>query len=194
MAPIEAKALEGWAKRGRVPQERVLVALEQLAAGLEAGRDATVRAGLDPPPGDVVAAAAEALGRGMSAEDVRSVIAAAQTPEAAAMGLTVAASLAAQGLDRAAALKAVRDALGPGHGPTDILELPSAVAGLLARGVPMSDVARQILQGGGLPLPSTPGAGVGKGRPTGIPPGRGPPTEPPGRGRPPQNPGKPPGM
>ncbi len=182
-APLSSKALEGWAKRGRVPPERVLVVLGDLANRLEAGRDITVEAGLDPPPGSVVAAAAEALGRGMTAEDVAAILDAAPTRDVAATGLTVAASLAAQGLDRAAAVRAVREASGEGRPPEEVLEFPSAVANLLAQGVPMADVARRILEGGGLPLPSTPG--VGGGRPSTVPATKG---LPPGRGRRPINP------
>ncbi len=192
--PLAAKALEGWAKRGRVPQDRVLIVLELLSTNLRAGRDAASEAGLHPAPAAVVAAAGEALGRGMTREDVQAVIASTDAPDAAATGLTVASSMTAQGLDRAAAVRAVREAFGQGHGPTELLELPSAVAELIARGVPMSDVARQILEGGGLPLPS--GRGLGLGRSGNVPPGRGPPIEPPGQGKPKKNPGgkgKPPG-
>ncbi len=192
---LATKALEGWAKRGRVPPERVLFVLESISANLRAGRTATTEAGLDPPPRVVVAAAAEALGRGMTPADVQAVIGAADSPEAASMGLTVASSLAAQGLERAAAVRAVRNTYQHGGGPTAVLELPSAVAGLVARGVPMSDVARQILEGEGLPLPAARGLGLGKGRPGNVPPGRGPPIEPPGHGKPknPGDKGKPPG-
>ncbi len=170
--PLASKALEGWAKRGRVPPERVLAVLEQLAGRLEAGRDATAAAALDPPPGSVVAAAAEALGRGMTAAHVRAVIQSAPTPAAAATGLMVASALAAQGLETAAAVKAVRDAHAQGRPPEEVLEFPSAVADLLGRGVPMSDVARRILEGGGLPLAVAAGGATSR-RPPDVPPGRG---------------------
>jgi len=186
VAPLESKALEGWAKRSRVPAERVMSVLQELRGRLTAARDVTVTAGLTPPPGDVVAAAAEALGRGLSAEQVRDLVAGAPAPASAAAGLTVAASLAAQGLARDAAVAAVQDAWRQGRAAADVFELPSVVADLLARGVPMSDVARQILEGGGLPA----AAGGAQGRPgavAGPPPGKGPvdpPRGPPeGRGR-----------
>lgn len=189
--PLATKALEGWAKRGRVPPDRVFAVLDQLAHDLEAGRAAGAEAGLDPVPPQVVAAAAEALGRGMVPEDVRSLLLAAPTPDAAATGLTVASSMAAQGLERAAAVKAVRDAYSRGEAAPNVLEYPSAVAELRARGVPMADVARQILEGGGLPLPSGHGLGLTEGRPSNVPPGKGPPIEPPGqtkpKGKPPES-------
>ncbi len=191
--PIATKALEGWAKRARVPPDRVLTVLERLAGELRTGREVTVAAGVDPAPA-VVAAAAEALGRGVPAADVQAVIRAAPSPEGAATGLTVAASLTAQGLDAHAATEAVREAYIAGRRAQDILEFPSVVAGLVAGGVPMSDVARRILEGAGLPLPANPGAGVGKGRPPGVPAGRGPPFDPPGKGSGRDPPSEPPGQ
>lgn len=171
--PIVSKALEGWAKRGRVPPDRVITVLTQLTSRLAQGRDLTRGAGLDPPPGMVVAAAAEALGRGMGPDDVRDVLAASPTPEAASTGLTVASSLAAQGLGNAAAVRAIRDAYRSGRPPEEVLEYPSAVTDLLGRGERMADVARRILQGGGLPLPSGPGVGNQSGRPQSVPGARG---------------------
>jgi hypothetical protein len=190
--PIVTKALEGWAKHARVPPDRVVTVLERLAVQLRTGRDVTVAAGVDPAPA-VVAAAAEALGRGVPAADVQAVMRAAPSAEGAATGLTVAASLTAQGLGTDAATKAVRDAYMAGRPASDILEFPSVVAGLVAGGVPMSDVARRILEEGGLPLPSEPGRGLGRGRPSGIPAGRGPPDEPPGKGKGKGPPTEPPG-
>jgi hypothetical protein len=174
--PLVSKALEGWAKRGRVPPERVVAVLNQTQASLRLGREVTVGAGLDPPPAAVVAAAAGALGRGISREDVLDIMAAAPEPDAAATGLTVAAALAAQGLERRAAVKAVSDAFRGGRSPDEVLEFPSAVTGQRARGESLDDVARRILEGGGLPMPSQQGMGPQAGRPTGVPgsqPGQG---------------------
>jgi hypothetical protein len=170
-APLASKALEGWAKRNRVPPERVVTALQGLSGRLGEGRVATVAAGLDPPPGPVVAAAAEALGRGMTSEDVRSVIQGAPTPDEAATGLTVASALAAQGLENRAAVMAIRNAHQRGRPSREVLELPSALADLLKRGVPMSEVARRIHEGGGLPLGAQAG-GQGSRRPDHVPPGQ----------------------
>ncbi len=167
--PLVSKALEGWAKRDRVPAQRVVMVMNQLQAQLRVGREVALGAGFDPPPGAVVAAAAGALGRGMNRQDVLDIIQSAPAPEAAATGLTVAAALAAQGLERAAAVKVVRDALRGGRSSEEVLEFPSAVTGLRARGEPMSEVARRILEGGGLPMPSQ-GMGAQTGRPSGVPP------------------------
>lgn len=157
--PIASKALEGWAKRALVTPERVLAVLRQIPGRLSVGRDATVAAGLDPAPGNVVAAAAEALGRGMTLDQVRELVEAAPTPEAAATGLLVASSLVAQGLETAAAVKAVGDAYRGGRPPDEVLELPSAVAGLFARGAAPADVARQIFEGVQPLIPVSPGRG-----------------------------------
>lgn len=170
--PIENKAMEGLAKHA--PPERIGPVLEQMRERLRQGLGETQAAGLVPAPGAVVAAAAEALGRGMTPEDVRQLIRSAPAPEAAAAGLTVAASLAAQGLDRRAAVRAVHDAYRRGPSPQQLFELPSVVADLTARGASMADVARRILEGGGLPLPPMAGEGAGKGgRPGSVPPGPG---------------------
>ena len=166
------KALEGWAKRRRVGLDRVLGALNQLGERLtEAHELATNAGGGFEPRGDVVAAAADALGQGMSREQVQGVIAAAPTPEAATTGLTVASSMVAQGLETSASVRAIHDAFDNGRAPEDMLEFPSVVAGLIGGGTPMADIARQILQGGGLPAASQAG---GAGRPQAIPPTRGP--------------------
>ncbi len=175
--PLVSKALEGWAKRGRVPPDRVLTVLSQLAERFGEARDLTTSAGVEDPPGSLVAAAAEALGRGMTSADVRAVIAAAPTPEAAATGMTVAGLLAAQGLDIAAAIRAVEDDFQRGRTVAELLELPSGMAALLGRGIPASAIAQQILQGGGLPI-GGPGA-----RPQGVPPTKGPVTDIPAKGR-----------
>ncbi len=169
--PLVSKALEGWAKRGRVPPDRVIMVMTQLQTQLRIGREVAIGAGLDPPPGAVVAAAAGALGRGIGREDVHEIIGAAPDPEAAATGLTVAAALRAQGLERAAAVRAVGDAYRGGRLPEEVLEFPSVVSGLRAQGEPMAGIARRILEGGGLPVPMGQGAGMGGqgGRPPGVP-------------------------
>ncbi len=56
--PLVSKALEGWAKRGRVPPDRVLTVLNRLAERFGEARDLTTSAGVADPPGSLVAAAA----------------------------------------------------------------------------------------------------------------------------------------
>lgn len=169
--PLISKALEGWAKRGRVPADRVIVVMTQLQGRLRVGRELTIGSGMEPPPEAVVAAVAGALGRGMRREDVLEIIEAAPEPNAAATGLTVASALAAQGLERAAAVRAVGDAFRGGRTPEEVLEFPSVVTGLRAQGEPMAGIARRIMEGGGLAVPTGQGNAMGGrgGRPPGVP-------------------------
>jgi hypothetical protein len=173
VGPVIDKALEGWAKR--VAVQRVTAALEQIRTRLAAGREALVAAGQPSPPDAVIVGAAEALSRGLSADEVGQIAGAAPDPEIAGAGLTVAASLRAQGLEGRAAVRAVVDAYGRTESPAQLFELPSAVADLRGRGLAMGDVARRIMEGGGLPLPPMAGAGQGpgQGRPGSVPPGPG---------------------
>jgi hypothetical protein len=170
--PMVDKAIEGWAKHDRVPLARVVQVLEQVRARLREGRTAAREAGMASPLGAVVAAAGEALGRGMTAADVRQLIGSAPAPATAAAGLTVAAALAAQGLERGAAVRAVRDAYAAGGPPERLYELPSVVADMRGHGMAMTDVAKRIMEGGGLPLPPMAGQGQGQGmgRPGNVPP------------------------
>jgi hypothetical protein len=169
--PVIDKAFEGWAKR--VPQPRVVTALEQVRIRLETGRDISVAAGYVPPPSGMIVGAGEALARGLTRDDVRALIAAAPGAEAAAAGLMVAASMHAQGLERSAAVRAVQDAYGRELDPAQLFELPSVVADLAGHGMQLGDLARRIMQGGGLPLPPMAGTGQGAGRPGQVPPGPG---------------------
>jgi len=168
--PLEFKAQEGWAKRSRVTPERVLAVLQQLVGRLEQGRDVLREAGLDAS-GPVVVGAAEALGRSLTPEQIRDVVRSAPDPAAAGTGLTVAASLAAQGLPAAAAARAVSDAYRTGRGPEDVLEFPSTVADATARGERMVDIGQRIMQGGMLGSPGGGMGGAGTGGQGGRPPG-----------------------
>lgn len=146
--PVEAladKALEGWAKGA--PADRLLVAVRDLRHRLSAARLAATEVGIANPTAPVVAAAAQALGRGMTMEDVRTLIRAARRPDAAATGLMVASSLAAQGIERAAATRAVEQALKEGHSSSEVLELPSLAASLRARGMTLAEVTHRMLAG-----------------------------------------------
>ncbi|MEJ2237369.1 MAG: hypothetical protein P8X82_03650 [Gemmatimonadales bacterium] len=171
--PLVAKALEGWAKRGRVPPDRVIAVLNQMTSRLRIGRDITANAGLDPAPASVVAAAADALGRGINEDQVGDLIRSAPGPDAAATGLTVAASLAAQGLEMDAAVRVIGDALRGGRTTDEMLEYPSALMGARARGERIDEMSRRIMEGGGLPPLTAPGMGGQSGRPQSVPGGSG---------------------
>lgn len=176
VGPLAEKAIEGWAKH--VPPPRIVAAVRQLAERLGTAQTAVVMAGVTNPSGELVAAAAEALGRGMTAADVSAVLQAAPTPEAAEPGLTVAAALAAQGLARNDATGAVVESYRGGRSMGQILELPSVAQALMAGGVPVPEVAKLLR---GPPPGRGHGAGVSGGRPPNVPPGVGPPTTKPGK-------------
>jgi len=111
----------------------------------------------------------------MNREQVGQILAAATGPDVAAPGLTVASALVAQGLDAEAAVRVVRDAFRDARPPEEILEFPSSLTGLRAQGREMAEIARQIMQGGGLPSATAPGMGGRGNRPQGVPglPGEG---------------------
>ena len=185
VGPLADKAFEGLAK-GYAP-DQILPVVQALAAELQEGRGAVVSPKLPDPPGTLVAAAAEALSRGMSHAEVAAVLQAAPTPADAAVGLTVAASLAAQGIVPGDATRAVTDAYRHGRSSEDVLELPSVTSNWFAEGVGMPEVLKRIRAGAGLSFP--PGLNRGAtGGPPGSFPGKGPPINPPGKNKNPHKP------
>jgi hypothetical protein len=182
--PLADKAFEGLAKG--YDAERILPVIQALVQRLSDGRAAVVSAQLPNPTGPLVAAAAEALGRGIARAQVADVLAVAPSSQAATVGLTVAASLAAQGIASVEAIRAVTSAYRHGRSSEDVLELPSVTSNWIAEGVGMPEVLRRIRAGQTLIFP--PGrSGVGAG-PPGTPPGKGPPINPPGKTKNPHHP------
>ena len=187
-APLADKALEGWAKR--VPSARIVSVVQQFAGRMVEARDAVRTAGAAAPSGDMVAAAAEAMNRGMSAAQVGDVVRAAPASPSAAPGLRVAAALSAQGMAMEQAVTVVARAMHDGRAVEQILDLPSVMSAMQARGMAPPEIGRRMLEGGpGGPGMRGPGAGL---RPEGGPGGAGPragrPVPPrigPGAGRPP---------
>lgn len=175
--PLADKAFEGLAKG--ISSDRILPVVQGLADRLRAGRATAIAAGLPRPAGPVVTAAAEALGRGIDRQDIVEVLRSSRAPEAGSVGLTVAASLVAQGIQARDATHAVELAYREGHSPQELLELPSVTSSWLAEGVEMPEVLKRIREGQGLPFP--PGQGGSTVRPPGLSPGRGPPINPPGK-------------
>ena len=175
--PLADKAFEGLAKG--YPAERILPVVQLLADRLRAGRAVALSAGLTQPPGRVVAAAAEALGRGMEHTEILEVLRAAPSPDAGSVGLTVAASLVAQGIGSRDATRAVETAYHEGRSAKELLELPSVTSSWFAEGVTLPEVVKRIHEGRAIPFP--PGRGAGTGGPPGLRPGTGPPINPPGK-------------
>ncbi|KPK05008.1 MAG: hypothetical protein AMS20_07655 [Gemmatimonas sp. SG8_28] len=175
--PLVEKAIEGWAKR--VPADRIMAAIQQFRIRLQEARQALSGAGHAEPLGPVVAAAAEAMARGLGQEQVGVVVDAAPTPDAAGRGLKVAAALTAQGIGTDQAVGIVVRAMRRGQADADLLDLPSVANAMRAQGMAPGQIGQRLMQGAG----SAGGAGIGPGqgsRPQGVPPG-GPPELPPGQ-------------
>lgn len=175
--PLTDKAFEGLAKG--YAAERILPVVQQLADRLKTGRSVAVAAGVARPPSGVVTAVAEALGRGMERSSIIDLLRAAPAADIRGVGLTVAASLVAQGIAPRDAARAVEAAYHDGRSARELLELPSVTSSWLAEGVTLPEVVKRIQEGQALPFP--PGQGAAQGGPPGLRPDRGPPNTPPGQ-------------
>lgn len=166
--PLADKAIEGWAKR--VPPARIVSAL-RLFAGQMAEAGAAVRAaGLEHPSANVIAAAAEAMGGGLQADQIQSVVRAAGASEAAAPGLSVATSLAAQGLGAKQAVTIVVDAMQHRRSMSQLLDLPSVARSMHDEGMSPGEIGDKLLPHHGDGGPGGEHHGD-KDRPPGVPPG-----------------------
>ena len=166
--PLVDKAIEGWAKR--VPQQRIVAALEQFRLRLREAQQALIRSGHPEPPGPIVSAAAEAMAQGIREAQLSEIVDAAQTPASAGHGLRVAAALAAQGIEGDEASAIVVQSMHRGWTDAQLLDLPSFANQMRAQGTPPQQVGQRLMQGGG----ATAGAGLSPGmgsRPPGVPPG-----------------------
>jgi hypothetical protein len=173
--PLADKAIEGWAKH--VPPARIVSAV-RLFAGRMAEAGAAVRsAGIQNPSGGVIAAAAEAMGGGLKAEEIRMVVRAAGAAEEASPGLSVAASLAAQGIGSKQAVTIVVDAMEHRRPMSQLLDLPSVARSMHDRGMSPGEIGERLL-----PHHRDAGGGEHHGdkndRPPGVPPGPGHPSGP----------------
>lgn len=170
--PLADKAIEGWAKR--VPEARIVAALRTFADRMAVAVDAVRAGGLESPPGQVVAAAAEAMGGGLGASDVRAVVRAAPNATAAAPGLSVVAALTAQGLASNQAVAIVVGAMHSHHSVSDLLNLPSLARSLHDQGMSASDIGQHMLDGDGDADGHQGGRSGGFGEhPSGVPQGTG---------------------
>jgi len=142
-APLADKAIEGWAKH--VSPARIVSGV-QLFAGQMAEAGAAVRGGgLSNPPGSVIVAAAEAMGGGLAAAEVRSVVRAAGSAEEASPGLSVAASLTAQGLGSKQAVSIVVDAMQRRRPMSQLLDLPSVARSMHDQGMSAGEIGSRLL-------------------------------------------------
>lgn len=173
-SPLSDKAIEGWAKH--IPPARIETAVRQLSRQMAQARESLRGAGIEVPVGLVVAAAAEAMDRGINAEQVGAVLGATPDVELARHGLRVAGALVAQGLPTQEAIDVVIGTVRRGGRLPDLLDLPSTAQAMRAQGMTAAQIGQRMLEG------AAPGHGVGS-RPGVVPPGMGSPESPPGRGR-----------
>ncbi len=171
--PLADKAIEGWAKH--VPPARIVSALQQFAGRMAEAGAAVRAAGLEHPTGSLVAAAAEAMGGGLKADEIGTIVRAAATPEAAAPGLSVATSLAAQGISDAQAVTIVVNALRRGRSMAQLLDLPSVARSMHEQGMSPGEIGDRLLPHHG----DDPGGGGGQGDQHGNKGGNRPPVVPP---------------
>jgi hypothetical protein len=175
--PLADKAIEGWAKH--VPADRIVSAV-RLFAGRMAEAGAAVRsAGIQAPSGGVIAAAAEAMGGGLQVDEIRTVVRAAGTAEEASPGLSVAASLAAQGLGTKQAVMIVVDAMQHRRPMSQLLDLPSVARSMHEQGMSPGEIGERLLPRHGEEGPGGDRHGDRNDRPPGVPPGPGRPVGPP---------------
>jgi len=167
--PLADKAIEGWAKH--VPAARIVQALRAFAGQMAEAAAAVRSAGLEHPSGSVIAAAAEAMGGGLKSDQVQSVVRAASSAEEASPGLSVAASLAAQGLGANQAVTIVVDAMRHRESMSQLLDLPSVARSMHDQGMSAGEIGERLLPHHG---DDGPGGGEHHGdkdRPPGVPPG-----------------------
>ena len=198
--PLLDKAVEGIAKR--VPNDRIVSAITQLAGQLERARG-LLGDGAPPTPADV-SAVADALRRGVPEPAIERVARGADPAEPVALAIHTIGDLIEQGVSTDEALVVLEAWRGRGARPEELRELPAAIERLIRQGVMPSQAAAAVagaMQAGGPPgsvgQPGGPGMRGPPGGPP-IPPGAGPPSErgrgtsnPPGQGNPPG--GGPPG-
>jgi hypothetical protein len=171
--PVELlvqKALEGAAKG--VPAERVIAAVQVLAARLAAAGIA-VRVGSAPPAPATVEAGTIALTAGLTEAQVQAVAAAAPGEAERGPALRAAATLAALGVPGRETVDLVVAAVAAGRPPAELLTLPQQVRSRMALGQTPAQAASGL----------TRAAAASQGRPSQA----GPPPERPMR----QNPGRP---
>jgi hypothetical protein len=144
-APLADKAIEGFAKQ--IPAPRIIAAVRQFGVRMLDARTAVHDAGVAAPPGDMVTAAAEAMGRGFQSTDVGRLVRAAPSAELAAPGLTVAAALSAQGMPTPRAVEVVTAAFQAGRSSAQLLDLPSLARAMQSNGLSADEAGQQMVRG-----------------------------------------------
>ena len=145
--PLLQKAIEGGAKR--VPADRVIVAVQLLAARLDQARNALRDAGISGPTAEAVESGAYALSAGLSQGQVRDLGRVSRPPYDPALTLRVAATLTALGVPAQRGVRLMERLIQAGRGPDDLLDLPSEVQVGMARGATAAEAAEGLDHGEG---------------------------------------------
>ncbi|HYK83027.1 MAG TPA: hypothetical protein VEU55_07760 [Gemmatimonadales bacterium] len=143
--PLVDKAIEGAAKH--VPTDRVIAAVRALAGRLDEAATALRAGGVTSPGADAIEGGADALNAGLSAAQVRDLVALSSGHLDPALTLRVAATLAALGVPPSQALDLVHNVIQGGGGARDLLDLPSQVETGVARGATPAQAAGALGHG-----------------------------------------------
>lgn len=149
---LEAKALEGAAKRRPGPQ--IVAAVAQLASDLKSARELLSggSAPPGPPDGDVIAAA-EALRRGVSPEEIAALKRAAPPDTRLDVPLVVLGALVERGVPAEEARRVLEHLLAAGVPAGRLVDIPARVDIALRVGAPPVPALHSALQGMGIPVP-----------------------------------------
>jgi hypothetical protein len=140
--PLIQKAIEGGAKG--VPADRVIAAVQLLAARLDEARSALRDAGIQDPTPETLESGAYGLSAGLSARQVRDLGRVSRPPYDPALTLRVAATLTALGVPSERGLQLMEHMIKAGRGPGDLLDLPSEVQVGMARGATAAEAAEEL--------------------------------------------------
>jgi hypothetical protein len=140
--PLIQKAIEGGAKG--VPADRVIAAVQLLAARLDEARSALRDAGIQHPTPETLESGAYGLSAGLSARQVRDLGRVSRPPYDPALTLRVAATLSALGVPSERGLQLMEHMIKAGRGPSDLLDLPSEVQVGMARGATAAEAAEEL--------------------------------------------------
>jgi len=153
--PLVQKALEGAAKG--VPAERVIAAVQELAARLATAAGALHDGGVATPSSMAIEAGAFALTAGMSPQQVRDLAAVSVPPYDPATSLRVAGTLAAIGVPGKQVVDVVSTTIQAGLSQAEVAALPGSIQTRMARGAtPAQAAAGQTRATATRPAPAGP--------------------------------------
>ena len=137
--PLVQKALEGAAKG--VPAERVITAVQELAARLATAAGALRESGVAEPGAAAIEAGAFALTTGLSPQQVRAVATVSVPPYDPATSLRVAGTLAAIGVPGKQVVEVVSASIEAGLTQAEVAALPNSIQTRMARGATPAQAA-----------------------------------------------------